>query len=160
MDGLLYYSCIYIYFCIGKVKYPIGDTLPLDIYAENMIRHYEKPHNKGKLDNPSAKIHEDNPTCGDTIDVYLLISENKLKDVKFTGDGCSISLGSASMVTDYVKGKTLQEIKRMGKDELIEVIGINPGAGRMHCATLALKAIKEAIFKYESKSVDESTKEL
>ncbi len=138
----------------------IGDILPLDIYAENMIRHYEKPHNRGRLDHPNTEIHEDNPTCGDAIDIYLLISENKLKDAKFTGDGCSISIGSASMVTDYVKGKTLPEIKRIDKDELIEIIGINPGAGRIHCATLALKAIKKAIFKYEGKAIDESTKDL
>ena len=134
--------------------------MSLDIYAENLIRHYEKPHNRGKLAHPSIQMHEDNPSCGDSIDVYLDIEGNKVKDVKFTGDGCSISVGSASMLTDHVKDKTLSEIKKIDKDELIELIGIDPGPGRMHCATLALKAIKSAIFKYENKPVDQSVKDL
>ncbi len=134
--------------------------MTLDIFAENLIRHYEKPHNKRKVDNPSVEMHEDNPTCGDTIDVYLRIKGNKLEDVGFTGDGCSISMGSASILTDHIKGKTLAEINKIGVDELIEIIGIDPGPARMHCATLSIKAIRKAILKYENKPVDESVKDL
>ncbi len=122
--------------------------MALDLYAENLIENYERPHNKGALSNASVSMYEENPSCGDAITVYLKIEEGKVKDVSFEGDGCAVSMGSASMVTDYVKGKSLAEIEKMGRDTVVEVIGVDPGAARMHCATLSLRAIKDAIFSF------------
>ncbi len=134
--------------------------MPLDMYAENLIRHYEKPHNKGKMEDSSASMHEDNPSCGDEIDLYIKIEDGKVRDVKFEGSGCAISMGSASILTDFIKGKALGDIEGLGKEELFGIIGIDPGAARLHCATLSLKAVKKAVLEYGHKGIDEKTKRL
>jgi nitrogen fixation protein NifU and related proteins len=134
--------------------------LPIDIYAEEIIAHYERPHNKGELKNPSVSMHEHNPLCGDDITIYLKIDHNKIEDVKFNGTGCAISMASASMLTDLIKGKTLQEIDKMGLKTIIELIGLDPGPARLKCATLSLRTVKEAAFLYQHKEVDSETKKL
>ncbi|EQD44958.1 SUF system FeS assembly protein, NifU family [mine drainage metagenome] len=132
----------------------------MDIYAEELIDNYEHPHNKGKLEHPNAEFHGHNPVCGDDITVYLDIIDGVVKDVKFDGDGCSISIASASMLTDAIKGKNIDEIGKMGFEDLKKIIGIDPGPARLHCATLSLKALKGAAFIYEHKPMDSETKKL
>lgn len=134
--------------------------MPIDIYAEEIIAHYEKPHNKGEIPSPSISFHNNNPLCGDDLTMYLMIEDNKVKDVKFKGSGCAISMASASMLTDFVKGKTLKEIEQMNVNTIIDLIGIDPGPARLKCATLSLRTLKEATFLYEHKEVDKETKEL
>ena len=134
--------------------------MPLDLYAEEIISHYEHPHNKGRIDSPSISVHEYNPTCGDDITVYLDIEQGRIKDVKFSGSGCAISMASASMLTDFIKGKRLEEVEKMGLPAVIELLGIDPGPARLKCATLSLKTVKEAAFMYQHKAVDRNTKEL
>ncbi len=130
------------------------------MYAEELIYNYEHQKNKGKIDNPSGKIHEENVSCGDDITVYLRIEDGKVMDVKYEGAGCVISMGTASILTDFLKGKTVQEIESFGREELLGLINIDPGPVRMHCATLALRAIRRAVFDYEKKPLDDETKEL
>jgi len=130
------------------------------MYAEEIIAHYEKPHNKGEIKDPSISLHENNPLCGDDLTIYLKIEKNKIEDVKFSGVGCAISMASASMLTDFIKGKSLGEIEKMGLPIIIELIGIDPGPARLKCATLSLRTVKEAAFLYQHKEVDEKTKEL
>ena len=133
----------------------------MDLYAEEIISHYEHPHNKGTIENPSTSFHNFNPACGDDITIYLTVDKNKrIEDIKFDGSGCAISMASASMFTDFVKGKTLKEIEGMGVKTIIDVLGIDPGPARLKCATLSLRTVKEATFLYEHKSVDAETKEL
>ncbi len=132
----------------------------LDIYAEEMISHYEHPHNKRKMEKPSVELHENNPLCGDDITVYCLVEGNVVRDVSFDGDGCAISIGTASMLTDFAKGKGLDEIEKMNFDTIKELIGIDPGPARIKCATLALKTLKGCAFLYQHKEIDKATKEL
>ncbi len=132
----------------------------MDIYAEELISHYEHPSNKGKLENPDAQFHEYNQTCGDDITVYLKIKAGAISDIKFDGDGCAISIASASMLTEAVKGKRTEDVEKMGFPELRQIIGIDPGPARLKCATLPLKALKEAIFLFKHKQIDERTKRL
>ena len=134
--------------------------MPIDIYAEEIIAHYEKPHNKGEIKNPSVSFHENNPLCGDDLTIYLKIEKNRVEDVKFSGSGCAISMASASMLTDFIKGKSLKEIEDMGLPTIIDLIGIDPGPARLKCATLSLRTVKEATFLYQHKEVDSKTKEL
>ncbi len=134
--------------------------MELDMYAEELISHYEHPENKGEMAKPSAKMHEENISCGDKIDIYLEIEKGKVKDVKFQGSGCVISMGTASMLTGEIKGKSLAEIEKMDKEKLLKIIGVDPGPVRMHCATLSLRAIKKAVLEYEKKPIDVATKEL
>jgi nitrogen fixation protein NifU and related proteins len=134
--------------------------MELDMYAEELIHHYEHPENRGEIAKPSAKMHEENISCGDKIDIFLEIEKGKVKDVKFQGTGCVISMGTASMLTEALKGKSLAEIEKMDKASILKLIGVDPGPVRMHCATLSLRAVKKAVFEYEKKPVDVATKEL
>ncbi|MGI0100727.1 MAG: Fe-S cluster assembly sulfur transfer protein SufU [Candidatus Micrarchaeaceae archaeon] len=130
------------------------------MYAEEIIAHYERPHNKGTMKDPSISFHENNPLCGDDITMYLKISNDRIDDVKFSGSGCAISTASASMLTDFIKGKSLADIDKMGLPTIIELLGIDPGPARLKCATLSLRTVKEASFLYRHKEVDRKTKEL
>ncbi len=132
----------------------------MDLYAEELISNYEHPHNKGKLADANAEFGADNPVCGDHISISLKIEGSTVKDVKFDGDGCAISIASASMLTESIKGKDLSEIEKMGFAELKAIIKVDPGPARLKCATLPLKALKLAVFAYEHKSVDDATKRL
>jgi len=134
--------------------------MDLDMYAEELIYSYENPKNKGVIDKPTIESHEENISCGDKITVYLVIEDGKVKDVKFDGAGCVISMGTASILLDSLKGKSVSEIEAFGKDRLLELISIDPGPARIHCATLSLKAIREALLKYEGKKLDIETREL
>ena len=135
-------------------------TADLDMYAESLIYAYEHPQHKGTIKDAEASMQEENISCGDKITVYLGIEKGVVKDVKFDGIGCVISMGSADLLAAGLKGKRLDEVLKFGQGELLRLIGIDPGPVRMHCATLSLRAIKEALFAYAKKPVDSATKEL
>jgi nitrogen fixation NifU-like protein len=130
------------------------------MYAEELIAHYEHPSNKRKIEDATVSMNEDNISCGDVITVYLKLNGDKIEDVSFEGSGCVISMGSASMLVDYLKGKSLAQLEKMGYQDLLKVINIDPGPVRMHCATLSLRALKKAAFAHEHKPMDTATKEL
>ena len=134
--------------------------MALDMYAEELLRNYEHPDNKRAMQDASMGMNEDNISCGDSIKVYIRLDNGKISDASFEGSGCVISMGSANMLLGELKGKTLEQLERMGYKELLGIIGIDPGPVRMHCATLALRAAKKAAFAYEKKPVDTATKEL
>lgn len=132
----------------------------LDIYAEQLIQNYEHPSNKRVMADASISMGEENVSCGDVITVYVKLNGGKIEDVSFDGSGCVISMGSASMLTDELKGKTLAQLEKMSYRDLLKIIGIDPGPVRMHCATLSLRALKKAAFAFEHKPMDTATKEL
>ncbi len=105
-------------------------------------------------------MHEYNPLCGDDITVYIKVDGGRISEIKFDGNGCAISMASASMITDFFKGMRVEEGEQVGVGKLIEILGINPGPVRLKCATLSLRAIKEALFLYEHKEVDRDTRNL
>jgi len=121
--------------------------MPYDIYAEKIISYYEHPHNKGLIKKPDTKFREFNTTCGDDITVYIKIENKVIKDVKFNGNGCAISIASASLITDYIKNKEISTIEKLDFNIIKELLGIDPGPVRMKCAALSLKAIKQALKK-------------
>jgi nitrogen fixation NifU-like protein len=118
-----------------------------DIYVEQIIAHYEHPHNKSKLDKADIIQHGFNPYCGDDITIYLDIKDNIIKDVKFDGNGCAISISSASMLTDFIKGKKIVDVKKLGFKDMVKLIGIDPGPARLKCMMLPIKTIQEALNK-------------
>ncbi|MCL5433585.1 MAG: iron-sulfur cluster assembly scaffold protein, partial [Candidatus Marsarchaeota archaeon] len=107
------------------------------------------PHNKSSMHEPTVSYHEFNPYCGDDVTIYLKIEKNIIKDAKFEGRGCAINTSSASMLTDYIKGKSIDEIKKIGFKKMVEIIGIDPGPSRLKCMMLPIKAVQEAIEKKE-----------
>ncbi len=116
-----------------------------EIYAEEIISHYEHPHNKRRMESPSFSFRDYNPVCGDDITIYMKTDGATITDVAFEGVGCAISIGSASMLTDTLKGKKISELEKMGPKDVIEMLGIDPGPVRMKCASLSLRAAQKAI---------------
>ncbi len=134
--------------------------MEMDMYAETLIEAYEHPKNKGALEKPTVSMDEENISCGDKITVYLEVDAGRIKEIKFQGSGCIISMASAELLMDELRGKSLDDVKLMTKGDLLKIINIDPGPVRMHCATLALRAIKKAVFAYLHEPLDSSTKEL
>ncbi|MBL7056178.1 SUF system NifU family Fe-S cluster assembly protein [Candidatus Woesearchaeota archaeon] len=115
------------------------------MYREHIMDHYKNPHNKGTLDDADLTRTEKNPLCGDVITISLKLENKKVSEVKFEGRGCAISQAAASMITDEVKGKNVDEIENMTREDVVNMLGIEIGPVRTKCATLGLVAVKEAI---------------
>ena len=120
------------------------------IYQEQILDHYKHPRNFGKMDNATVHHHEYNPLCGDEIEMFLVIKENKILDVKISGHGCAISQASASMLSERIKGKKLDELKKLAKDDILEMLGIPLSPVRLKCALLSLDTFKNAIVIYKN----------
>ena len=118
-----------------------------DFYRELILDHYKNPRNKGTLDPHDISYEDDNPLCGDRIRIDLRVDDaNRVTDVAFTGRGCAISQASASLLTESIKGKTLDEIKQIGKEDILEMLGIELGPVRLKCALLSLKVLKAGAY--------------
>jgi nitrogen fixation NifU-like protein len=116
-----------------------------DFYKEYILDHYRNPRNFGHLEHPTAVAEDLNPLCGDKIAMELLVGDDgKISDVRFSGKGCAISQASASMLTESLKGKTLEEVAHLSHDVVLENVGIGISPTRMKCAMLGLKVAKSA----------------
>jgi nitrogen fixation NifU-like protein len=115
-----------------------------DFYREEILEHYTHPHHYGTLENPDITHIENNPLCGDRIRFDLKLGEDgrTVKDVRFSAVGCAISKASASMLSDLIVGRTLDEIKALSKEEMLDELGIDLGPVRLKCALLPLKVVK------------------
>lgn len=116
-----------------------------NIYREEIIDLYKRPHNFGNLKNPTHSAKELNPLCGDEITINLKIESNKITDVKFTGNGCAISIASTSILTDKIKNMPLQKVKALKPEDLLEMLKIEISPARLKCALLCFKTLKIAI---------------
>ena len=117
-----------------------------DLYRDEILEHYRNPHNFGTLEQPTTVKEGANPLCGDRITLMLGIDEaGNVQEVAFTGRGCAISQASASMLTDEIKGKPLSEIAQMGRDDVLENLGIEISPARMKCAMLSLETLRSAV---------------
>ncbi|EFO80658.1 NifU family SUF system FeS assembly protein [Oscillochloris trichoides DG-6] len=119
-----------------------------DMYREQILEHSKHPHNFGTLEAPSVSREEFNPLCGDRVRLDLQIADGVITDVRFSGRGCAISQASASLLTDELRGMTVEAAKVYRKEDLLELIGIplakNPV--RLKCALLSLKALKAGLY--------------
>jgi nitrogen fixation protein NifU and related proteins len=129
------------------------------IYSEIILDYYRHPRNKGSL--PSHQIHarDSNPLCGDIIEIQMQLDNGHVKDVKYNGQGCAISQASASMLTELVMGKSLDEVRKISKEEILSLIGGELSAVRLKCALLSLKVLKTGVYSYLG-SIDGNKKEL
>jgi len=117
-----------------------------DLYRQTILDHYQNPRNFGTLEHPDISAEDSNPLCGDEIRIDLQVKDGVIEDVRFSGKGCSISRAAASMLTEEIRGKTLDEVKRIGKDDVLEMLGIELGPVRLKCALLALKTLKVGVY--------------
>lgn len=123
-----------------------------DISTEILLDHYRNPHNYGQIEGASEKLIEFNPVCGDTVQITVKIEGDVVSDIKFIGRGCSVSQGSASMLTDKVKGMALEEIKKINEEDILNMLGMKLGPSREKCALLSLNALHKCIANHEKKS--------
>ena len=117
----------------------------MNIYQDIILDHYHHPHNKGKIDHPDNSVLTNNPLCGDKIEMTVILDKNKIKEIKFSGEGCVISQASASMLTDYAKNKSKQELKKLDSKFIIKMLGIDLGINRIKCALLPLEALRKLL---------------
>jgi nitrogen fixation protein NifU and related proteins len=111
-------------------------------YREFILDHYKNPRNFGRLEAADISHEEYNPLCGDLVGMDLRIADGVIEDVRFHGRGCAISQASASLLTERLKGMSLEEARRISKDDVLEELGIEISPARLKCALLTLKVLK------------------
>jgi nitrogen fixation NifU-like protein len=119
----------------------------MSIYGDIILDHYHYPRNKKKLKKPTKSIHVDNPLCGDSLDMEVKESGGKITDIGFEGEGCAISMASASLLSEFVKGKPVTEITSLSKDTVIRLLNIELSPNRLKCALLPWEGLIKLVNK-------------
>jgi nitrogen fixation NifU-like protein len=118
-----------------------------DLYREVIIEHYKNPSYRGKLDPNDISFADNNPLCGDHIQIDLRVSaDGVVTDARFDGHGCAISQASADLLIESIIGKPLEEVKKLNKESILELLGIELGPVRLKCALLSLKVLKAGVY--------------
>ena len=118
------------------------------MYQEMILDCYRNPKNLGVLDNPQIKFRDSNPSCGDIIEIHADVNGRGIKDIKFSGKGCVISMAATEMLVESVKNKNFEEIKDISRDRMLELLGIPISPLRLKCALLGLKVLKVGVYSY------------
>ena len=111
-------------------------------YREYILDHYKNPRNFGKIEGADISHEEYNPLCGDMVGMDFRVRDGVIEDVRFHGRGCAISQASASLLTERLKGMTLEEAQQVSKEDVLEELGIEISPARLKCALLSLKVLK------------------
>ncbi|MCX6070582.1 MAG: iron-sulfur cluster assembly scaffold protein [Chloroflexi bacterium] len=126
-----------------------------DLYREQIIDRFKNPRSRGMLDPHDFTYEDDNPLCGDRIRIDVRVdADNRVTAAAFSGQGCAIAQASADLLTEFVVGKTLDEVKQISKDDILEMLGIELGPVRLKCALLSLKVLKAGVYGIDQLEVD------
>jgi nitrogen fixation NifU-like protein len=117
-----------------------------DLYREHILDHYANPRNQGRLQSPNIVADADDPSCGDQVRIELALdSEGRVAEVAFEGEGCMISMASASIFTEYIKGRSLEELDAITEEQVLENFNAPVGAARRRCALLPLETLRAGL---------------
>lgn len=120
------------------------------MYSEKVMEHFANPHNVGEIPNADGIGKVGNPQCGDVMWLYIKVKDNIITDIKFKTFGCGAAIATSSMITELAKGKTIEEAKKISRQDVADSLeGLPPT--KMHCSNLAADALREAIKDYEAK---------
>jgi nitrogen fixation NifU-like protein len=129
-----------------------------DIYHEMIVDYSRNPINYGEIENHDVTFHDSNPLCGDSIDIDMKIDDNKVTDIKFHGKGCAICMACTSVLTEITKGKSLDDVRKIEKNDVLSELGLEHlQAVRIKCALLSLKVLKSALYTYLGSHLDDKT---
>ena len=118
-----------------------------ELFRDHILDHYRHPRCHGSLEHPDARVEDANPLCGDKLRMDFRFRDGRVAEVRFTGQGCSISLASASLLCEAIEGKPLDEVKALTRQDVLDLLGIDElGPVRSKCAMLALKTVKAAAY--------------
>lgn len=123
-----------------------------DFYRSELMEIYKDPAHRGQLKNPSIELEKHNAFCGDHLHLSLKIEQDKIIDAKFVGEMCFVSIIGAEFLLEEIIGKTLAEAKKIDQKKLLALLDLNLSTSRIACATLVLKALQEALDKYEKEN--------
>ncbi|MFB6228372.1 MAG: iron-sulfur cluster assembly scaffold protein [Halobacteriales archaeon] len=125
-----------------------------DMYRQQILDHYRNPRNYGELEDPTFSHVGENTSCGDEIEVFVTLDdEDRVEAVTFTGDGCAISQAAASLLSEEVRGMTVEELYELDRDDVLELLGVEVTPMRIKCAVLAEKVIQDGAKLHEGEEV-------
>ena len=116
-----------------------------NLYREHILDHYANPRNQGTLDDADISCEWDNPVCGDIVRIDLRLENGRVSEARFSGQGCVISMASASMLTEEILGKTVEELKALQDEDIFRILGITLGSVRAKCGLLPLRVLQEGL---------------
>jgi nitrogen fixation NifU-like protein len=118
-----------------------------DLYRELILDHYKNPRMRGTLDPHDISYEDDNPLCGDHLRIDLRVdAQGRISEAAFSGEGCAISQASADLLTESIVGKSLEDVRKLGKEDILEMLGIELSPVRLKCALLSLKVLKAGAY--------------
>ena len=128
-------------------------------YREYILEHYRNPRNYGKLDNPDVHAEDSNPLCGDQLGMDLIVEGDLVKEVRFQGRGCAISQSAASMLSEMIEGKTVAEVRALGKEDVLDALGVPISPARTKCAFLSLRVLHRGLALAGLETIEEGEDE-
>jgi nitrogen fixation NifU-like protein len=115
------------------------------LYREHILDHYRRPRNQGTLDDADISCELDNPVCGDVVRLDVRLEDGRVSEARFSGHGCVISMASASMLTEEILGKTVDELEALQGEDVFRMLGITLGPVRAKCGLLPLQVLQEGL---------------
>lgn len=133
-------------FALAAVRLDARAPAVSDMYTERLLDHYRHPRNEGHLESADLAAEEYNPLCGDRVQIEARVNAGRIVETRFSGRGCALCLGAASILTEYLAGRSLDELRALGQDDFLAELESPIRPARLKCASLPWLAFRKAAF--------------